>query len=99
MHLGVLLIFGGSRLSLEHKESMDDISSILLGSSTSLPIQISHVHAYRTDVCDLFIRIGFFLNVLDSEVIPNNSKRLLYFTHKSHTGIFPMIVCKGKLIP
>ena len=68
---------------LEHKESMDDLHSpILLGSTTSLPIQISHVHAKRIDVCDLFFGLDS-LNVVDSEVFRIKANAIYFFVRIS----------------
>ena len=78
---------------------MDGIPIHVLKALASLQNQISHVHAKRTDACDLFIGFAYFEFAKFLGQFRINSKRLLYFTHKSHTGMLPVIVCKGKLIP
>ena len=78
---------------------MDGIPIHVLKALASLQNQISHVHAKRTDACDLFIGFAYFEFARFLGQFRINSKRLLYFTHKSHTGpplrYIPMIVCKG----
>ena len=47
---------------------MDGIPIHVLKALASLQNQISHVHAKRTDVCNLLFGFCFFSNVVDSEV-------------------------------
>lgn len=65
---------------------MDGIPIHVLKALASLQNQISHVHAKRTDACDLFIGFAYFEFARFLGQFRINSKRLLYFTHKSHTG-------------
>ena len=66
----------------------------VLKALASLQNQISHVHAKRTDACDLFIGFAYFEFARFLGQFRINSKRLLYFTHKSHTGVHTWTSCQ-----